>query len=776
MTFHSLSSFTLSPNYKKMKIRTFLLNAFEKVINDYKFRPSLSSRHKAVYFNVSGEIEAERITKIFQFLTDKNLMPEDTYRQLEDGSIVDADDAFICEHCDEAHHNDNSASVITTGRRNRYESEIWCESCREHHSFYCTHSGNVFSDENFSAIQADGDMVCQEHCEQDLYYNEDGEASFELWEEDEDEETEEEVTGRVSSYHGSPKPWEHRVYTGDVFGCELELDAKNSKNEVAGIAQSCGLSAENDGSLGSMGVEIIGAPWPLHEIRSSSGAWMRFLDKVRGKAQGWQSGTGYGLHVSINRSAMTHLHQGKMLHFFHRNKSLCENVAGRSEVHWAKYKSARKITDAAKGSGGDMEKYEALSIRSETRIECRIFRSTLSHAGFLRAVEFVAAAVDFTRQTSIKHLSETCFRQWLEMPHNRASYPFISFHLNLDKVFPKEREKGTKSGNLNTSLLKPYLSFAPVEARRTLGLQAVTHETTRGATIAQELIARRKDKVSRMLQVMCQKRQREREQRELRERLENVRPLIESCGYRLVTVEEWNSRYPDYESRYGGGETWGVVMEKEGYALRCVTHTGYIDGRESVRNVFENPGRHNATVYEWSGTRWTQTNARAETTAEREVRLAREEEEARIREEQERAAQAERERLVRMNALEKVSHYQRVYDGRFADALAMLPGVTVAQQAFVDEYGAEVIPAQSPENYVVFSLDGHYRIIAEEARAIRGTAQEQAAMIAGAFNGTAENAYGYDATAEAYGSLYPLARSMGPAFPDLVIVNQLQTA
>ena len=162
---------------------------------------------------------------------------------------------------------------------------------------------------------------------------------------------------------------------------------------------------------------------------TTSCPWLKFLAAVQGKAKGWNAGTGYGLHVSVNRDGMSHYLTGKLLVFIHSNQSLCEGIAGRKANQWQKY-VCKNVKDGKMASG---EKYEALAIRSKSRLECRIFRSTLKPEGFLRGVEFVAASVEFCRDASAIALTESAFLEWLKLPENCGTYPNLCLHLGIKK-------------------------------------------------------------------------------------------------------------------------------------------------------------------------------------------------------------------------------------------------------------------------------------------------------------------------------------------------------
>ena len=196
-----------------------------------------------------------------------------------------------------------------------------------------------------------------------------------------------------------------------LFGVELEICAKSADDcaEIKEIAEGAGMLVERDGSLdGDRGVEIVGSPMSLDENLK---AWVGLAAQLRRLASGWDAGSGYGMHISINRLSMTRLHQGKLLVFINNSKALCEKVAGRKENSWAQFH--RKIV--RQGCDDTSGKYEALALRSFQRMECRIVRSTLAEKGIRRNLEFVAAAVEFSKIASLRLLENSgAFFEWLD--------------------------------------------------------------------------------------------------------------------------------------------------------------------------------------------------------------------------------------------------------------------------------------------------------------------------------------------------------------------------
>lgn len=362
--------------------------------------------------------------------TDPGKLTEKIRGWLRDKDILDLSN---CERCSAAYISDEGSEVTTavhTSSRRPTRTEHWCPACVSGSSHTCSECEEQFvGDCSYSMVaqrnrtrlricvpcyeNGDSCMCCE--CgyvidNDSAIYREDGDSGpyCSGCDPGEPEEPDADESGRIPGYHS-----EQRAYRvaeeAVVFGVELEVLANTrlERFNIWQIANDAGMIGEEDGSLDDQrGIELVGPPLTLAENRIR---WLPLLERIRGKAVGWNAGTGYGMHVSLNRRSMTTLHQGKLLVFVHGSRALCETVAGRSENNWTLYK--KKTLRDAEQDGGD--KYEALAIRSRSRLECRIFRSTLSPEGFQRNLEFVAAAVEFTRNAESKDLTHDGLLSWL---------------------------------------------------------------------------------------------------------------------------------------------------------------------------------------------------------------------------------------------------------------------------------------------------------------------------------------------------------------------------
>lgn len=348
--------------------------------------------------NASSSDRYER-RRLVEWLDSHGIIDRDDWVFCEDNAIAHRDDAYLCEYDELWYSTDDNFRTVNVSRG---RTQYWSEGAWTNNAFYCDWQDEYYYDRDFQQVQVSetGDWVCYEANESDLYWWESDDSYHNEPEPDEDDVRD---CGR-SGYHSDSnarKRWSNIGNTSknaDVFGVELEMKA-NSQSDLEDIcarAMGCGFLAEYDGSLDeALGVEIVAPPIPLAKFRK--GVWSEFMDGIRRLGTGWDAGTGYGIHISITQSTLSKVQQGKFIRFFADNQAFCEAIAGRKETSYARYhRPSWKV-----GVLGETEKYLAASIRPRNRIEVRIFRSTLKFPSFLKNVQFVAALVEFVRQSSM---------------------------------------------------------------------------------------------------------------------------------------------------------------------------------------------------------------------------------------------------------------------------------------------------------------------------------------------------------------------------------------
>lgn len=271
-----------------------------------------------------------------------------------------------------------------------------------------------------------------------------------------------------------------RMRDTTFFGVELEVEVDRNSSVDAAAEKTLALLGrdfvmlKSDGSI-NRGFEIVSAPATLDVHRER---WTKFLENRPRSLFGWNSGT-CGMHVHISRpiasvkgGSLGSLHLGKMLVFMNDNahRQQIVAIAGR-QSHWGKF-ARRTLNDGKSGTYIDTGRYSALNITNEKTLEVRIFRSTLSPAGFMRNLEFCHAMFYFTRDTSARDLSWESFTAFVKK--ERAIYPslteFIEEKIENDGERAKRlaaiSKRGLDADNVVISKIKGDVQKQRLERRR----------------------------------------------------------------------------------------------------------------------------------------------------------------------------------------------------------------------------------------------------------------------------------------------------------------------
>ncbi len=130
----------------------------------------------------SGRFRGAKIQKIYDEHNGAHVMPyldgdqsvDDTgnYFTIAFNGEYDAtntngllDSGFVCDHCEEraSRGYENSVNV-------RRGEQIWCDSCVNSYAFYCTGTGEYYSESSFESVEIDGDIYSLEYAESHFTY------------------------------------------------------------------------------------------------------------------------------------------------------------------------------------------------------------------------------------------------------------------------------------------------------------------------------------------------------------------------------------------------------------------------------------------------------------------------------------------------------------------------------------------------------------------------------------------------------------------------------
>lgn len=211
------------------------------------------------------------------------------------------------------------------------------------------------------------------------------------------------------------------------MGIEIEMEAiaGNPDNGLDEILNSSPefVIGKSDGSLRN-GVEVVSVPatMNIHKER-----WPALLAKFRDKYRSFNpNNTGSsrcGMHIHLDRRAITMLHLGKMLTFINdpANEPFLSKVASRAinATTYCTQKTYRKVTDFLTMP---RDKYSALNIAKPATVELRIFRGTLNDFSFLKNIEFAHAYHKYCGLFSQRDMTWQKFTHWATSQDARGDY------------------------------------------------------------------------------------------------------------------------------------------------------------------------------------------------------------------------------------------------------------------------------------------------------------------------------------------------------------------
>lgn len=260
----------------------------------------------------------------------------------------------------------------------------------------------------------------------------------------EDEYEEDTRSKYIHSYGFKPSP----IFFGDTLyhlGLELEVEARHGDynwgaeyiyNQVHNRAY-----LKYDGSLRN-GFEIVSHPHSLEEFQKEF-PWHMLQELKTAGFRSWNTST-CGIHVHVSRRAFKRgswiqeeAHQIKFMKLIYDNERQVQRLAGRSS-DYAKFNDKGKVVQKVKSGYQSAGRYSAINTENDSTIEVRVFRGTLRKERVLSALEFVHAAVEYTR--NLKMVATEKPLSWIKfigyVSENSKQYP--NLFLVINELFDKE--------------------------------------------------------------------------------------------------------------------------------------------------------------------------------------------------------------------------------------------------------------------------------------------------------------------------------------------------
>lgn len=216
-----------------------------------------------------------------------------------------------------------------------------------------------------------------------------------------------------------PKDDDRRLF----LGAELEIECTGAvaRTTLARRLQKVMESwCERDGSLSSNGFEWITQPHTFAALSSLRAEVGEAFAEVRAGGGRSYHTTTCGLHIHASRSAFQGTaHIFKLLALVYYNPNTILKLSqrpsiGAMEQYAMLDESIAKLPKKAKSGPDAWHRYCAINLNNEHTVEFRFFKGTLNPASFYRAIEFVDAAIEWTRNVTLEDArSFRVFREYV---------------------------------------------------------------------------------------------------------------------------------------------------------------------------------------------------------------------------------------------------------------------------------------------------------------------------------------------------------------------------
>lgn len=320
-----------------------------------------------------------------------------------------------------------------------------CESCNERH-FVEEVSGSIIRRRDAVCSVDEGSWAAHQYAHDHWYYcdwesewyvDEDNVPSEPEPERDTDENGRIDYGADIFRYLSWPI---ETPKNGLAYGVELEMEAQDhaSIDDVVdllgiedGIAVNRKFIVKADGSLKNEGAEVVTLPFTL-DYHVNKFGWDKLLnDRLRRKAMSGAGTKSCGMHVHINKRALSALQIGKMLVFVNSPamNGYMTTIAQRESGGYCLRDSSKKIKD---GKYCSESRYDTLNVGDVT-VEVRMFRGNLRPERVVKNIEFCDAMANYCKWVSMADVEKwPVFARWLL--ENRGRYPALVRYLHDAKV------------------------------------------------------------------------------------------------------------------------------------------------------------------------------------------------------------------------------------------------------------------------------------------------------------------------------------------------------
>jgi len=356
--------------------------------------------------------------------------------------------AYVCKGCNERW----SYSIYNY----EIDGDNYCQPCFDRYEqagdvTECDYGTHYTFDSELRYSEVRNEDMCRQCYDN---YIECGDCGYEYAEDDghtcEDDEESSNYSQYIHSYGYRPRPiFYPNAFEPYYLGIELEVEVcgDHSRNDCAETvinALNHRVYLKEDGSL-SDGFEIVTHPHTLFAYQNDiDWDFLKQLSKLG--VRSWNRNS-CGLHVHVSRTAFygesyaaNEAHLVRFNKLIYDNQRQVERLAGRKNNHYASFEDKGKVIRKVKFGNQSSGRYSAVNMEPENTIEVRVFKGSLRKERVLSGVEFVAAAVEYTRNLKIQHKSAPF--AWARFVHyvtaNSDTYPNLFTIMN--ETFEKDND------------------------------------------------------------------------------------------------------------------------------------------------------------------------------------------------------------------------------------------------------------------------------------------------------------------------------------------------
>ena len=340
---------------------------------------------------------------------------------------------------DREHLSMTANYLINGGQVCRTELERYKEMNGADDVWECNNCGELYTESYAEPYRHYGTTYCEPCYDDCIHYCDDCDTSY--MESDDHDCRSETSSDYIHDYGYKPTPHffperGHRYY----LGFELEVERKGDYTISDGadsVYNTFGdrVYMKEDGSLYD-GFEIVTHPHTLESYKKDF-PW-EGLRKLRSLGfRSWDTDS-CGFHVHVSREAFgnpeadgilkVQAHELRFMKLVYDNQRQVGRIAGRTGSRFATFADKGHLVNKVKLGRQADGHYSAINTENEDTIEVRVFRGSLRKERILSALEFVTAAVEYTRDLPVSGSRNSL--KWLHftgyVSQNESEYPNLA--------------------------------------------------------------------------------------------------------------------------------------------------------------------------------------------------------------------------------------------------------------------------------------------------------------------------------------------------------------